>query len=117
GLRPVQSGIWYHGVSGIASDGYDLGLERTGSRVSRQRVHGCDCGAAAADSCQAAAHRTERGSAGSKLTTRLALEVYPALPRSVLCAVERICKMRRRVLTPHPGLATGIGYYLSGMEE
>ena len=25
--------------------------------------------------------------------------------------------MRRRVLTPHPGLATGIGYYLSGMEE
>src|SRR5262245_64079263 len=25
--------------------------------------------------------------------------------------------MSRRVLTPHPGLATGIGYYLSGMEE
>jgi uncharacterized damage-inducible protein DinB len=25
--------------------------------------------------------------------------------------------MRRRLLTPHPGLATGIGYYLSGMEE
>jgi uncharacterized damage-inducible protein DinB len=25
--------------------------------------------------------------------------------------------MRRRVLTTHPGLATGIGYYLSGMEE
>src|SRR5215218_10221619 len=25
--------------------------------------------------------------------------------------------MRRRVLTPHPGLATAIGYYLSGMEE
>ena len=25
--------------------------------------------------------------------------------------------MRRRVLTPHPGLSTGIGYYLSGMEE
>ena len=25
--------------------------------------------------------------------------------------------MRRRVLTPHPGLATGIGYYLAGMEE
>ena len=25
--------------------------------------------------------------------------------------------MRRRVLTPHPGLATGIGYYLGGMEE
>ena len=25
--------------------------------------------------------------------------------------------MRRRVLTPHPGLATGIGYYLSAMEE
>lgn len=25
--------------------------------------------------------------------------------------------MRRFVLTPHPGLATGIGYYLSGMEE
>jgi uncharacterized damage-inducible protein DinB len=25
--------------------------------------------------------------------------------------------MRRRVLTPHPGLATGIGFYLSGMEE
>ena len=25
--------------------------------------------------------------------------------------------MRRRVLTPHAGLATGIGYYLSGMEE
>jgi len=24
---------------------------------------------------------------------------------------------RRYVLTPHPGLATGIGYYLSGMEE
>jgi MFS family permease len=26
-------------------------------------------------------------------------------------------EMRRRVLTPHPGLSTGIGYYLSGMEE
>jgi len=25
--------------------------------------------------------------------------------------------MSRKVLTPHPGLATGIGYYLSGMEE
>jgi uncharacterized damage-inducible protein DinB len=25
--------------------------------------------------------------------------------------------MKRCVLTPHPGLATGIGYYLSGMEE
>lgn len=25
--------------------------------------------------------------------------------------------MRRRQLTPHPGLSTGIGYYLSGMEE
>ena len=25
--------------------------------------------------------------------------------------------MSRHVLTPHPGLATGIGYYLSGMEE
>ena len=25
--------------------------------------------------------------------------------------------MRRRLLTPHPGLATGIGFYLSGMEE
>lgn len=25
--------------------------------------------------------------------------------------------MRPRVLTPHPGLSTGIGYYLSGMEE
>ena len=25
--------------------------------------------------------------------------------------------MRRRVLTPHAGLATAIGYYLSGMEE
>jgi uncharacterized damage-inducible protein DinB len=25
--------------------------------------------------------------------------------------------MRRRVLTAHPGLSTGIGYYLSGMEE
>src|SRR3569832_1729644 len=25
--------------------------------------------------------------------------------------------MRRRLLTPHPGLATGIGYSLSGMEE
>ena len=25
--------------------------------------------------------------------------------------------MRQRVLTPHPGLSTGIGYYLSGMEE
>jgi len=25
--------------------------------------------------------------------------------------------MRRRVLTPHPGLATGIGYYLASMEE
>jgi uncharacterized damage-inducible protein DinB len=25
--------------------------------------------------------------------------------------------MRRRVLIPHPGLSTGIGYYLSGMEE
>ena len=25
--------------------------------------------------------------------------------------------MRRRLLTPHPGLSTGIGYYLSGMEE
>ena len=25
--------------------------------------------------------------------------------------------MRRRVLTPHPGVATGIGYYLGGMEE
>ena len=25
--------------------------------------------------------------------------------------------MRSRVLTPHPGLSTGIGYYLSGMEE
>lgn len=25
--------------------------------------------------------------------------------------------MRRRVLSPHPGLSTGIGYYLSGMEE
>lgn len=25
--------------------------------------------------------------------------------------------MRRRVLNAHPGLATGIGYYLSGMEE
>src|SRR5689334_1688802 len=25
--------------------------------------------------------------------------------------------MRRRVLTPHAGLATGIGYYLAGMEE
>jgi uncharacterized damage-inducible protein DinB len=25
--------------------------------------------------------------------------------------------MRRRVLTPHPGLSTGIGFYLSGMEE
>jgi uncharacterized damage-inducible protein DinB len=25
--------------------------------------------------------------------------------------------MQRRVLTPHPGLSTGIGYYLSGMEE
>lgn len=25
--------------------------------------------------------------------------------------------MRRRVLTPTPGLSTGIGYYLSGMEE
>ena len=24
---------------------------------------------------------------------------------------------RRHVLTPHPGLATGLGYYLSGMEE
>jgi uncharacterized damage-inducible protein DinB len=25
--------------------------------------------------------------------------------------------MSQRVLTPHPGLSTGIGYYLSGMEE
>lgn len=25
--------------------------------------------------------------------------------------------MRRRILTPHPGLSPGIGYYLSGMEE
>src|SRR5215204_2971419 len=25
--------------------------------------------------------------------------------------------MRRRVLNAHPGLSTGIGYYLSGMEE
>jgi len=25
--------------------------------------------------------------------------------------------MRQRILTPHPGLSTGIGYYLSGMEE
>lgn len=25
--------------------------------------------------------------------------------------------MRRTILTPHPGLSTGIGYYLSGMEE
>lgn len=25
--------------------------------------------------------------------------------------------MRRRLITSHPGLATGIGYYLSGMEE
>ena len=25
--------------------------------------------------------------------------------------------MRRRVLTPQPGLSTGIGYYLAGMEE
>ena len=25
--------------------------------------------------------------------------------------------MKERVLTPHPGLATGIGYYLAGMEE
>lgn len=25
--------------------------------------------------------------------------------------------MRQRVLTAHPGLSTGIGYYLSGMEE
>src|SRR5215510_12084361 len=25
--------------------------------------------------------------------------------------------MRQRLLTPHPGLSTGIGYYLSGMEE
>lgn len=25
--------------------------------------------------------------------------------------------MKQRVLTPHPGLSTGIGYYLSGMEE
>ena len=25
--------------------------------------------------------------------------------------------MRRRVLTPHPGLSSGIGYYLGGMEE
>lgn len=25
--------------------------------------------------------------------------------------------MTRRMLTPHPGLSTGIGYYLSGMEE
>jgi len=25
--------------------------------------------------------------------------------------------MRRRLLTPHPGLSTGIGYYLGGMEE
>src|SRR5919106_6656852 len=25
--------------------------------------------------------------------------------------------MRQRVLTPHPGLSTGIGYYLSGMKE
>jgi uncharacterized damage-inducible protein DinB len=25
--------------------------------------------------------------------------------------------MKRNVLTPHPGLSTGIGYYLSGMEE
>src|ERR1043166_9928225 len=25
--------------------------------------------------------------------------------------------MRRRMLTPHPGLSTGIGYYLGGMEE
>jgi len=25
--------------------------------------------------------------------------------------------MARKVLIPHPGLATGIGYYLSGMEE
>jgi len=25
--------------------------------------------------------------------------------------------MRRRLLTSHPGLSTGIGYYLSGMEE
>ena len=25
--------------------------------------------------------------------------------------------MRRRVLTPEPGLSTGIGYYLAGMEE
>jgi uncharacterized damage-inducible protein DinB len=25
--------------------------------------------------------------------------------------------MARHILTPHPGLSTGIGYYLSGMEE
>lgn len=25
--------------------------------------------------------------------------------------------MPRQILTPHPGLSTGIGYYLSGMEE
>ena len=25
--------------------------------------------------------------------------------------------MRRKVLAPHPGLSTGIGYYLSGMED
>ena len=30
---------------------------------------------------------------------------------------KRIFAMRRRVLTPHPGLSTGIGYYLGGMEE
>jgi uncharacterized damage-inducible protein DinB len=32
-------------------------------------------------------------------------------------AAKGLVVMRRRVLTPHPGLSTGIGYYLGGMEE
>src|SRR4029078_4816933 len=77
-----------NGFSGIVSDGTGLGLEGPGRRVSLQRGHGRDGRAAAAHLCV-----TGSGFTGKDYG------------------------MRRRVLTPHPGLATGIGYYLSGMEE
>src|SRR4030095_13757957 len=41
----------------------------------------------------------------------VAVSVSQAPPRKASVA------MRRRVLTPQPGVSTGIGYYLAGMEE
>ncbi len=52
-VRLVQSRVWHHGVSCVAFDGYDLGLERTDDSFSSQRGDGSHRRNLAIDFCQA----------------------------------------------------------------